>query len=143
MTILAISLLAVISMSSRASLDQPKKSSRSREPLLIRLEILRATHDVLDLRSACQRVSSVESIILSVIYLRFFRLRSRFDTADPRILIQSSLKTRLLLRESFDFLPLVAQRHIPIGISEVVLCLPLIAVAFYASQGVRLFTSGL
>ena len=33
----------------------------------IRLEMLRAIHDVLDLKSACQRVSCVESIIFSVI----------------------------------------------------------------------------
>ena len=106
--------------------------------------MLRAIHDVPDLKSACQRVSCIESIILSVIYLCFFfQLKSRFGTADPRLLIQSSLKTQLLLREPFDFLPSVAQRRTPIGISEVALRLPLIAVAFYTSQGVRLFTLGL
>ena len=72
-----------------------------------------------------------------------FRLKKRFDTADPRLLIQSSLKTRLLLKEPFDFLPSVAQRRTSIGISEVALRLSLIAVAFYMSRGVRLFALGL
>lgn len=99
--------------------------------MFVRLGILRAIHDVLDLRSACQRISSIESIILSIIYLRFFsRLESQFDTADSRLLTQSSLKTRLLLRESFDFLPSVAWCRTPIGISEAALHLPLIAVPF-------------
>ena len=70
-----------------------------------------------------------------------FRLKSQFDTADPRLLIQSSLKTRLLLREPFDFLPSVAQRRIPIGISEVALRLTLIAVAFCVSRCTHLFAS--
>ena len=67
----------------------------------------------------------------SVVSLYFlFRLKSRFDTADPRLLIQSSLKTWLLLREPFDFLPSISQCHILIGISEVALHLLSIAVAF-------------
>ena len=37
----------------------------------------------------------------------------------------------------------VAQRCIPIGISEVALRLPLIVVAFYTSRGARPFASGL
>ena len=52
------------------------------------------------------------------------------------------MKTRLLLKEPFDFLPSIAQRCTPIGISEVVLPLLLIAVAFYTSRGIRLFASG-
>ena len=71
-----------------------------------------------------------------------FWLKSRFDTVDPRLLIQLSLKTWLLLREPFDFLPSVAQRRTPIGISEVALRLLLIAVAFYTSRGVCFFASG-
>jgi len=59
-----------------------------------------------------------------------------------RLPIQSSLKTWLLLGEPFDFLPSVAQRHTPIGISEVAFRLSLIAVAFHTSRGVRLFVSG-
>ena len=72
------------------------------------------------------------------------RILYRIDhTADPRLLIQLSLKTQLLLREPFDFLPSVAQRRIPIGISEVVLRLPLIAIAFYTSRGAHPFALGL
>ena len=47
------------------------------------------------------------------------------------------------IKRAFNFLPSVAQRRIPISISEVALRLPLIAVAFYMSRGVRLFTLGL
>ena len=60
-----------------------------------------------------------------------------------RLPIQSSLKTRLLLGEPFDFLPSVAQHRTPIGISEVAFHLLLIAVSFRTSRGVRLFASGL
>ena len=67
---------------------------------------------------------------LCYLIMLLFWLKSRFDTADPRLLIQSSLKTRLLLRESFDFLPSVAQRHIPIGVSEVAPRLRLIWLPF-------------
>ena len=72
-----------------------------------------------------------------------FRLKSRFDTADPRllILIQLSLKTRPSLSKSFNLLPSIAQRRILIGISEVVLHLLLIAVAFCATQCIRIFAS--
>ena len=80
---------------------------------------------------------------LHCLIMLLFWLKSRFDTADPRLLIQSNLKTWLLLREPFNFLPLVAQRRTPIGISEVALRLPLIAIAFCASRGIRLFASGL
>ena len=59
-----------------------------------------------------------------------------------RLSIPSSLKTRLSLREPFDFLPLVTQRRTPIGTSEVALRLLLIVVAFYMSRGIRLFASG-
>ena len=80
---------------------------------------------------------------LRYLIMLLFWIKSRFDTADPILLIQTSLKTQLLLREPFDFLPSVAQHHTPIGISEAVLRLLLIAVAFYTSRGVRLFASGL
>ena len=91
------------------------------DPRRSRLEIYMSTHIL------C-RIDHTLRYLITLL----FRLKSQFDTADPRLLIQSSLKTRLLLREPFDFLPSVAQRRIPIGISEVVLRLPLIAVAFCA-----------
>ena len=57
------------------------------------------------------------------------------------ILIQLSMKTWLLLREPFNFLPSVAQRRILIGINKVALRLLLIVVAFCAPRGVCLFAS--
>ena len=85
------------------------------------------------------RIDSTPHYLIALL----FRLKSRFDTSDPRllILIQLSLKTRPPLNESFNPLPSVAQRRILIGTSEVVLRLLLIVVAFCASWGVRLFTS--
>ena len=71
----------------------------------------------------------IDHTLRSLITLLFW-LKSRFDTTDPKLQIQSSLKTRLLLKEPFDFLPSIAQCHTPIGISEVALRLLLIAVAF-------------
>ena len=82
----------------------------------------------------------IDHTLRSLITLLFW-LKSRFDTADPRLLIQSSLKTRLLLREPFDFLPSGAQCRIPIGISEVALRLLLIMVAFCVSRSICLFIS--
>ena len=80
---------------------------------------------------------------LCYLIMLLFWLKSQFDTVDPRLLIQSSLKTWLLLREPFDFLSSIAQCRIPIGISEVALRLPLIVVAFCASRGIHLFASSL
>ena len=55
-------------------------------------------------------------------------------------LIQLSPKTQpLLLREPFDLLSLVTWRHILFGISEVVIHLLLITVAFCTSRGVHVF----
>ena len=72
-----------------------------------------------------------------------FRLKSRFETADPRllILIQLSLKTWPSLSEPLDLLSLITQRHILFGLDEVALRLLLIVVAFCASRGIHLFAS--
>ena len=65
----------------------------------------------------------------------------RYSRSRLLILIQLSLKTWLSLREPFDLLSLVIWRRILFDICGVAFRLLLIAVAFCASRGVRLFTS--